>query len=923
MDFERRRVISWLSKKVILTISLYLMIIVVGIFGVFNSNLFGSLPEYFFLTPSYLNETKYNWTTGVWAGVLGIHGTIAALSITFMGMFVSQVSNYSESGFENICKSVLLRRSKFLSFSLNSIFSLLTGIVLLAFGGGVIAYVISIVVSLGFILSYGLMYLRLYNVTENPAIIRDYLFAELTSTGERHCDFKIHQKEVISGFNSCCEKLSHIESGWVSDFLTMEQRDLEVFPDKSNLILSGFCAACLNNINNVIKNHAEDCSMKLRMSLNFYLNTSYSSFSIEFKKGGVLKDEVIVQIENMLKIALLTKKITPLEIVLYQKYEQAVIENLRASLLKGNESGVAFGVNALFTLTDKNDVARTISGLDHSFGYSNKKNRIDSAIFAAFFEKIAENILLKNDFKMASEVLGGLINLARYLYTADYFYEFYRIISKSLHHRARYGFDEDDFSMFDLYVYTTRQNLMSQNYMSFELNTKFLTNELRYLEHADDGESLSIIENKMVQCIKSIVTLILIRLIYLLDVNKHDQDEFTKLCGYLKSWSNAAFFEDVYYREGTYDALFVIPRELDFDASRALREIPDYEVLSISISNDTYRAIAFLMTQSPFNKNNFNPIFISDKKDFIEKTKITSYQLESIIEYLRGDDFGKILEAIEKDSANKSNREKIAESLENIVVEKNNMLVKLIIESNLNEELVRKYKDEVAVSFNKHLSKIVDVKMLPVSSDTTSDTSYYIINKREVMKSIDGVHYSMNGGQHAESGIYQWVKSVLNKVKVKPKHIVDINNLDELPSDKLVTIRNKVKNEPNLYRYCKGLRISDDEGLLELGEPGLYYMDFENEFLFIKGKTLFDVEIEKFTNENIELIGGVSVFLSENPFLYALMALKVNLELIEREDYKFYFLSAEKCKELMALSDRKAHLSFDKGSALDGSENIS
>ena len=120
MDFERRRVISWLSKKVILTISLYLMIIVVGIFGVFNSNLFGSLPEYFFLTPSYLNETKYNWTTGVWAGVLGIHGTIAALSITFMGMFVSQVSNYSESGFENICKSVLLRRSKFLSFSLNS-----------------------------------------------------------------------------------------------------------------------------------------------------------------------------------------------------------------------------------------------------------------------------------------------------------------------------------------------------------------------------------------------------------------------------------------------------------------------------------------------------------------------------------------------------------------------------------------------------------------------------------------------------------------------------------------------------------------------------------------------------------------------------------------------------------------------------------
>lgn len=117
--------------------------------------------------------------------------------------------------------------------------------------------------------------------------------------------------------------------------------------------------------------------------------------------------------------------------------------------------------------------------------------------------------------------------------------------------------------------------------------------------------------------------------------------------------------------------------------------------------------------------------------------------------------------------------------------------------------------------------------------------------------------------------------------------------------------------------------MTDSEGVLELGDAGLYYMDFENEFLFRKGRTLFDIMIEKITDKNIESIGGANVFEDENPFLYALMSLRVNLELIEKTKYNFYFLSIDKCRELAALSDRRVHLSFDKETVLDGSQNIS
>lgn len=918
---DRRKNFSWLNQKVILIFVLYLMITIIGLLGVLYSHLFDSSMRYLFLTPSYLNDTTLNWTTSVWAGVLGIHGTIAALSITFMGMFVSQVSNYSEPGFEDICKSLILRRSKFLFFSLNSIFSLLSGVILLAFGGGVIAYFISIAISLGFILNYGLIYLRLYNITEDPTIIKDYLFLDLKSTGERYYLFNIHRQKLIQKLDLCCEELNHIKAGWSTELYSMEQRALKVFPKESPLILNDFCSSCLGEINNIINKIADD-KVSLYMNLNFYQNVSYSSFNIEFKNMGFIKEEVISQIEKILRKALLTSKLNPNEIVIYQKYEQAVIENLRNGLLKGSEWGIDFGVKALFTLTDKNDVVTTIGNLDSSFRYLNKKNSIDYAIFAAFFEKISSECFLRNDFNIASQIMSGVINLGRYLYTADYFYEFYRLISNSLHSRARYNFDDDDFIIFDLYVNTTRENFISQNYMAFELNTNFLTNELRYLKHSDKEDSLSVIEKKMVRCVKAIVTLILIRLVYLLDKGRDDRDEFKSLSQYLKSWCNAAFFEGIYFRDETYDELFMIPDEPDFDASRSLREVPDYEVSSISISNDTYRAIAFLMTQSSLNKNGLNPIFIREKKDFLENTGITTHQLQAIITYLRSDDFCQLLEKVEGDSSDKRSSEAVSEFLESIIVEKNNIVNNLVVESELNDELVMKFKDEVSVSFEKYFNKVLDANSISFSDSVSSYTAYSLIKKREVMKSIDGVHYLMSGGDLAQGSIYKWVKNILIQLKSKNKKIIEINNLSELPIGKIVTIQNKVKNKTGIYRYSKGMRISDENGILGLERPGLYFIDFETEFSFIKGQTLFDVFIEKITTENIELIGGASFFADENPFLYALMSLKINLELIDKDDYSFYYLSVEKCKELSALSKRRVNLSVDEGTFLDQAKNI-
>ncbi|RUS02578.1 hypothetical protein [Pectobacterium polaris] len=530
---------------------------------------------------------------------------------------------------------------------------------------------------------------------------------------------------------------------------------------------------------------------------------------------------------------------------------------------------------------------------------------------------------MRNDLKETSKIMYGIINLGRYLYTIDHFYEFYVLISRSLHSHVRYGFYDDDYSLFDLYLYTVRQNLLYRNYKSFELNTKFLTEELRYLEHADDGESLSKIESKMVQCVKGVVTLILIRLDYLLGKKNEDDNEIISLCDYLKSWVNAAFFEDVYYKEGTYDALFIIPREPDFDASRILREIPDYQTSSVSISNDTYKAIASIMTQSSFNKNNFNPIFIRDKKEFLEKTEITTFQLQEIISYLRGENFSEVLGMIEGNSSDKSSKESIAEYLESMVIEKNDMITNFIAYSELDGELVQKYINEISLSLSRYLGKILDIEALPISNSASSDTSYSLINKREVVRSVDGVHYTMSGRYHAEVGVHYWIKNVLDKVKENKKNIIEIESIKELTTDRLVTIQYMVKGESGVYHYSKGLRLNDEKGVLGLGDAGLYYMDLENDFSFYKGQSLFDTLIEKTSTENIELMGGESFFGRGNPLLYARLAVTINLELIEKEDYIFYFLSLDNCKKLTALRDHSVCVTSDTGTLLNDSNSIS
>ncbi len=899
-----------INREVVFISLLYLIIVIIGIFGVVNAQSVEQDYRYLFISPSYSNDVSLSWTTSVWASVLGIHGTIAALSITFMGMFVAQVSSYAEYGFEDICKSILLRETNFLSFSMNSILSLLSGIVLISCGGGMIAYVISVLVSLFFILNYGSMYLKLYNITVTPSIISDYLFSALEKCSSDYVRLNKNRDDLSSHFTNVTNELECFTGSRGYDYLSNDRYELDVFSDKSNEVLKGFCAECLKDVNNKLKKLSDGNEVKLLVNVYFMHPLSTSTIQLVVKKDMPVNQKIINDITKSVKKGMFFSPV-PEALLMYKKYEEALISNIRNSLLVGNEWGLNFGIKAVFILADELNLGRVIQNLSHSFGYTNKKNNVEPSVFAAFYEKISLEVRSYENLALACQALQNIISLSRYIFNGDFYFDFYKLISPSLEHRARYSLGDAGYCFFDLYVETVRDNILSRNYKAFDLNTRFLTDEFRYLESSDDGQSLSVIETKMLKCVKEVITLLTIRLHFLCDKLDEHQSEIDSIREYISLWLGAAFIEDIYYKEGTYDILFEIPSEPDFNATRVLRDIPDYKTSSVSISHDTYVAIALFMTQSSFNENNLNPIFIRDKKEFLGNTEITTNQLQGIIEYLKGNAFSELMNLIRSDSSKNTNREKIVEHLQSIVALKNEMITEFIAKSDLDDDLAEKYIQKSLLALDKYFNRIVDTKSIPKSEAITCSPFYSLVYKREVMQSIDRVHFTMNSAHHAEVHFFSWLHKILDEIKSKKIQVVEIDNPRELPTERLVTIQYMVEGEQDIYRYSKGLRIKHTKDTLGLEKPGLYYMDFESVFKCMANNNVFDVRIEKISDDNISLVESMYNFKSENPFTYALMSTTINLELIATDSLTLYYISVDTCKKISAINEQSTPLTLN------------
>ncbi|UYB56724.1 hypothetical protein N6B35_26285 [Klebsiella michiganensis] len=890
-----------------LTILFYILVSFIVLSGLYWERFFDLPYKYLFVSPSFYNYASLNWIGSVWGSILGIHGTIAALSITFMSMFVGQVSTSSEYGFEPISKELLLRQYKFLDFSIQSVCSLLCGVFLLLVGSGVLGYMISTFLSLQFIIQYGVMYYKLYNLTEKPEIIKSLLFDAIEDVGLEFDNVNNQRLALENDFHTMLSKYEFYSTDRSGVYWDDEAITLDVFPHQSSKIVSGFDLDNFSRLSDKITSLKYNLSPKLYFLFSFLSPLSSASIKITPSTGETLLEEDISEITSLLRGCFIYSPI-PSVYNEFKKFEEALVNNVRNSLLINDEWSLSFGVKAFNKLTSNDNYILTLRNIDLSISSSNEKDMIEISVLTSFIDKMTAEALNQTNIKKAADILRSLMDLAQYIYSKENYNIFYGVVFHHFEYMVKYQAEESNYAYVDLYLSLVIRNLVYGNHAAFKIDTDFITTKLRYLDlyNQNEHDSLNELQRKMLRCLFEVITLLIMRIEYV-DKNKKDnEDELENLRFLLKKWVNAEFLEELYFSKELYDLLFMIPHDYSvFDAQNKMREIPEGEATWRSISSDTYKMIAFILTQSSFNKNNLNVVFIRDNIEFYEITKLTRNEVKAIIEYLQGDSFSDLINMVSTGEDISNNRAQIVSKLESIMSSMNTSILNQVIMSELEPELVDKYIQEICLSVEKLIGLVISLDNIEVIKNLSGLGASLLVDKREVIPPVDSCSYMMNSHNHSNWLVYHWIRTNLNNIQDNPREIVEIDSLQDLRTDKLITIEYKVESRLNVFKYTKGLKMDDKEGHLNLYGAGMYYIDLLDNFELKRESNILSVSIEKIDKDNLKKASDIFDFKDANPFLYAMMNVLFKISVNPKEIFKLYYLSEDKCRLLNKKQDRE------------------
>ncbi|HGU1997249.1 TPA: hypothetical protein ACM7GL_000579, partial [Escherichia coli] len=149
---------------------------------------------------------------------------------------------------------------------------------------------------------------------------------------------------------------------------------------------------------------------------------------------------------------------------------------------------------------------------------------------------------------------------------------------------------------------------------------------------------------------------------------------------------------------------------------------------------------------------------------------------------------------------------------------------------------------------------------------------------------------------------------------------INIKDSQDLLTEKLITIEYKVENMVNTFRHCRGLKITDKEGHLNLNGSGLYYLDLLNNFELEKTKEILSVNIERICDGNIGFIKERYDFENDNPYLYSILNATFNIVAKPNHTCNLYFLSEEICQLINERQEREME-QLVRGNRTDNPDN--
>ncbi|HGU6748938.1 TPA: hypothetical protein ACNAH3_000561 [Escherichia coli] len=870
--------------------------------------------RWLFISPLYVNKAELNWIPSSWGTILSIHGTIAALSIAFMGMFVQQVTEASNKYFVNVTRQLVLREYKFYSFSLNAICGLFVGIFFLVIGGGVIQYALSVSCSVFFIFRYISMFRSLYYITEKKELIDAILLNKVTEVSSFVLDSNNNSKHLLAEFRNFIKNQQNSVIKYEMEFMPLNGVKIKNTYSTDKKVIVGL------NKNNLNKLNAELTKIFGTSKVVLYISPTFHKPMID-RDAIIFSDEGInlnQNHESLNKIkTLISKSFNYLNesenFYFYDEIELMVVRNTLNTLQGSLSSQLDFCVEVIYLIISKSQSAGVFLSLERFIYESPSSKNTPQTILFAFYNKLLW-LLLYTDIEKALIVFSSMLSLPRIIYDPSSYYGF--LIESRSFTEERVMYSESD-KFLEIYLKSSIKNLVNRHYDAFKINTTFLTGNNNIYIGISSSE-LNTRQSLLIDANKIVISCIGMRLEHLLGKNdgirlcelKNKNEEILDLANLLSQWLNPHYLTEIYFISEVYDILFSLK-------SVFLDDIDEFEIRdatgsgAISIRSQHYMAfaLALILFKGRSYNNGLSLIYIDDLENLVKVNNLSSHFIDDVMSIYQSDFFREVMDLLELEAHNDElnsfdeRKHNLLSGFEEINSKILDIQVNDVINTPYDEELMKLYEDGLKNDFIKTFREFAT---LECSCENISDKFVfeYLITKRQIIKPINGEIYSQSPSLYA-ANVFKLITSHLIS-DLHDMDVVIIKNLNQLPEGlKFITISAIENDFDHNVRFYRGMRyrVQND---VKFNKDGFYYIHLDDVCCFsLEGD---DILKASFTSPSDSLLTSRGLDINEtNLKTYVKMEVTVFLTYELRKKPKVYFISSEDCiKHLEQVNSSKA-----------------
>ncbi|WP_261875673.1 hypothetical protein [Vibrio celticus] len=345
----------------------------------------------------------------LWAALLAIHGTIAALSLTLNGALIDRVAEAFNPSLEGIARQAVFKRLRFQSFSNWSISSLTIGIGWFAIKGGIILYIISMMMSFSFLIFYAYVYRYLQKVSISPGVMKEFVEAEIKDTKARAKSLNDKIERVASNNSNTLISLNITQE----PHRKFRPRAISLPESHSGLIYSYNAAKLKAFIDTMhqkglfdftisVRPGRLDSDAPVRYSINTLLDADRASLETAF-------------------LATLGDSIMECDLVLYDDLASQLQFNVYDHAIRlASQKDLGESLKWLFLLTDEDEIERTFNGLLHLF----YENRATLSQRASIVSNLKSAMVTSFHYSDTSLLCTFIFRIAQDLLDIDSYVEF-------------------------------------------------------------------------------------------------------------------------------------------------------------------------------------------------------------------------------------------------------------------------------------------------------------------------------------------------------------------------------------------------------------------------------------------------------------------------------------------------------------------